>query len=420
MGEIALLLKSSSSKSSMETFDFGSFESKHKPSICDQFGLTDQEIESIRPCTPVQSGMLAIFTNTNGDAYYNRTILRSGTPLDLARLKYAWSETMARHEMLRTGFVHLRDQTFPFAMITFQKNAAGLPWTEVETGASEPELIRQRHDPFKNLHRPAWSLLIRNLETTTEIELGLIHAIYDAQSLNFILSDVVRYYQGLELSPVVQNKDILSHILMHAISPRSDAEEFWTKLAPEYQSVKFPNLSPIIVDNPQLLVTSRFSSRSLAVIDDQCQRLGVSLQAIGQASWAQLLSGYTGEINVSFGIVLSGRDVSQDAQKAAFPCLVTVPFPCWIQGTNRDFVTAIMNQNVQLVKRQFTPLSKVQKWLNRDQALFDTLFVYQKISSEGEDTRFWDIVEEDARIDVSEIHHTHYSLINGSLVPHID
>lgn len=420
MSEIALLLKNSNSKGSMETFDFGAFESRHKRSICYRYGLTDQEIESIRPCTPVQSGMLAVFTKTNGDAYYNRIILRSTTPLDLARLRYAWSETMSRHEMLRTGFVSLRDQEFPFAMITFQKEFVDLPWIELETGASESELIHQCQDLFENLHRPAWSLLIRNLECTTEIELAIVHAIYDAQSLDFILSDVARSYQGLELPPVIPNTDILSHILMHAISPDVDAEKFWTKLAPEYQFVKFPNLNPVSVDNPRLLVTSRISSQSLAVIDGQCQHLGVSLQAVGQAAWAQLLSAYTGESIVSFGIVLSGRDVSQDAQRTAFPCLVTVPSLSCIQGNIRDFVATIMNQNAQLVKRQFTPLSKVQRWLNRDQALFDTIFVYQKYSSEGKDARFWDVVEEDARIDVSGTDRIHYSHINGSLVPDID
>jgi hypothetical protein len=224
----------------------------------------------------------------------------------------------------------------------------------------------------------------------------------------------MHHYQGNEVPPIVSINQVLSDILTNAISLDSDTEGFWTELGSEFQSVKFPNLSPVTVENPQLLVTSRFSSTPLADMDGQCQQLGISLQATGQGAWARLLSAYTGESNISFGLVLSGRDVSRDAQEAVFPCLVTVPFQCRTQGSNRDLVATIMRHNARLVKRQFAPLSKVQRWLKTDKALFDSLFVYQKFSSERKGTQFWDIVEEDARIDVGlPIRFIHLLFINA-------
>ncbi|KAL1967788.1 hypothetical protein VTN77DRAFT_2477 [Rasamsonia byssochlamydoides] len=399
LSEIASLLARSSSKVITESFDFQSFESRHRLSVCEKLGIPVEHVESIRPCTPVQSGMLALFTNTEGDLYFNRIVLRSQIPLNMDLLRDAWSKTVARHEMLRTGFVHLKDQQLPFAMITYRENSTTLPWNESKHGVSETEIHRRRKYVCENLHLPPWFLVIKDLGSTTEVEFAALHAIYDAQSLELILSDVAEAYRGNQLPRVVPNNLILGHILTTATSENPDLEKFWKGLESEYQIVKFPDLSPTRVEKVELLVTAKLSSKHPTLIDDKCRELGITLQAAGQAAWARLLSAYTGQNTITFGVVFSGRDLSQDAQEVVFPCLVTLPFQCCIQGTNRDLVSSIMKTNASLVKRQFTPLSKIQRWLNADQALFDTLFVYQKFSSERRDTQFWQITEEDARID---------------------
>ena len=105
-----MLLPQSSSDNKEEKFDFKSFDMKHRKSVCAQIGIASRDINAVRPCTPVQSGMLALYTKSNGYLYCNRTVVRTRTASQLERLQDAWSMAMTRHEMLRTGFVHLRDQ----------------------------------------------------------------------------------------------------------------------------------------------------------------------------------------------------------------------------------------------------------------------------------------------------------------------
>jgi hypothetical protein len=395
MSQIASLLRQSNTKGVTKSFDFASFESVNKGLVCEKFGIPTEHVESIRPCTPVQSGMLALFTNTDGELYFNRIVMRSRYPLNLELLRDAWSTAISRHEMLRTGFVHLKDEKFPFAMITYRENSTALPWNESGTGLHHLGMYA-----LKNLHLPPWSLAIKDLEFATEIEFSALHAIYDAQSLESILFDVAEAYNGSQLPRIVSNNLILDHILTTATSESPDLEKFWKDLGSGYRAVKFPDLSPVHVQKVELLVSTKLSSKHAKLIDNQCRELGVSLQAAGQAAWARLLSAYTGETSVAFGLVLSGRDLSQDAQEVVFPCLVTLPFQCCVQGSNHDLISSIMKTNAKLVKRQFTPLPKIQRWLDADQALFDTLFVYQKFSFEKKGSQFWQIVAEDARIDV--------------------
>jgi ferricrocin synthase len=379
------------------TFDFSAFAAKYRQSICKKFGIDNEIVDSIRPCTPVQSGMLASFLNTKGDCYFNRIVLKSSTPLDKVRLKQAWSQIVARNEILRTGFVPLDDQQYPFAMVTYCQGQIALPWHDFLNPGRD---FRSTDAIIKNLHQPPWYLVVKGSELITYVEFSALHALYDAHSLESIFSEVSAAYNGQTLSNIVSNKLILDCILSASSSEDPEAERFWTDLFQEAPLVKFPDLSPVHVDNPGLLVSTKISSELQRSIEDRCRNMGITLQAAGQAAWARLLSAYLGETNVAFGLVLSGRNMFHNMQDAIFPCLVTIPFPCRIQGSNRDLIMSIMKANTLLFKAQFAPLQKIQRWLKADHGLFDTLLVYQKHGSKREGLKLWEIVEDDTKVDV--------------------
>lgn len=401
MGQIAELLKEPSSETSLKSFQFESFQSEHKECVLKSLGLEGPEVESIRPCSPAQLGMLADFIKSNGDLYCNRLLLKVKEDVDISRLQDAWSNAMARHEMLRTGFIRLKDPKLPFAMVTYTANYVTLPWFETSTTPSEEEYHSQRRTFFENLHLPQWRVALSHSPANIEVELTTMHAIYDAQSLELILSDVAHLYEGSHLSPPVPINPILGHILTAASSISSDAESFWSTVGSEYQITKFPNLTPFNVRNRELMTSSQLASKSLTIINQKCKALGVSLQAVGQAAYARLLANYTGETNVSFGVVLSGRDVHDTAGEAVFPCLVTVPFQCRVQRSNKELISTIMKTNALLLKHQFTPLSKIQRLFQQEGPLIDTLFVYQKLSHKEAEAQFWATIDDHGRVDVS-------------------
>ena len=330
--------------------------------------------------------------------YFNHMAFKSSIPLDRLLLKEAWSKVVARHEMLRTGFMQLHDQQNPFAMITYQKDC-GIPWLETvdSTLTSLEDLGRY---VLENLHQPPWRITIEASENVTTLHFSALHSLYDAQTLQSILSDVESAYEGRELRRVIPIETTLGPILMESQKQSQHAGGFWQSLASEVQPSKFPDLHPVRNESKELRTSSIRFCKSLSALENRCQEMGVTIQAAGQAAWARQLAAYSGEQNVTFGTVFSGRNVSVAAQDAAFPCLVTVPLPLRIVGTNRELLDRTLKRNAALVKNQFTPLTQIQRWLACDEALFDTLFVYQKFATSPNHSRAWEIVDERTSIDV--------------------
>lgn len=337
--------------------------------------------------------------------YFNEMALKSPVSLDRVLLKEAWSAVMSQHEMLRTGFVQLHDQEYPFAMITYEPGIE-LPWYETSAGtctAEKKTSNSQGERVLENLHQSTWAVSVGSSDKVTTVHFSALHAIYDAQSLTSIFSDVMASYEGKILSSRPSIAATLGPILLESHKQNTQqSRDFWQSIAPEAHPTKIPDLNPIRIEkvDSKLLESSIHCSIPLSELENSCREMGVTLQAAGQVAWAKLLSAYTGEKNVTFGTVLSGRNLSASAQDAVFPCLVTVPSPHHIGGTNRELLERTLKRNANLVKYQFTPLAQIQKWLGSDEPLFDTLFVYQKFASGLTDVSQWEVVDEETRIDV--------------------
>ncbi|KAL1958105.1 hypothetical protein VTO42DRAFT_5145 [Malbranchea cinnamomea] len=379
-----------------ESFVFEAFQTRHKFEICHQKGLSQGNIETIRPCTPAQAGMLALFVTSDGDLYFNAVSLRSAAPLDPLRLRKAWTTVVDRNEILRTGFCHVDDDQSPFAMITYRRGVFDVPWCEGSL-FKEDNWSLAKAGVLSCLHEPPWRVSIECLEAHTIIHFAGVHALYDAHSLDLIFSEVALEYEGNRLPEVISIEPVLGPILAKSLQDDPDGDAFWKEMGRSFQVTKFPDLNPVHGAEQEISVLSRTCSKPLDELQNECRNAGITLQAAGQAAWARLLSSYTGESNVTFGLVLSGRTMSPEAQNVVFPCLTTLPFTSYVEGSNRELLQRVMTQNAGLMKHQFTPLSKIQRLAGLDSALFDTLFVFQKHSSAPRRQEFWKTEVENTR-----------------------
>ncbi|EFW15725.1 non-ribosomal peptide synthetase [Coccidioides posadasii str. Silveira] len=385
----------------MEAFDFNPFQARHWVSVCTEIGQLEAKLQSVRPCTTVQTGMLALFVNSGGNLYFNHMCLQSTRPLDIDALKSAWEAAVDRNEMLRTGFCQVKDEVSPFAMITYKPGTLDLPWHDY---VSENGQLLHHEEPtgidiLNRLHYPAWFLTVQSLPTYTTIRFSALHALYDAHSLNLILSEVARQYNGGILFDPIPISPVLGSILTKGAEKDEITEKIWEELCKGWPVTKFPDLNPIRTDRREMCTVSKTSSESLSTIYTGCTKAEVTLQAAGQAAWARLLASYVGEIDIGYGVVLSGRDMSAAAQDVVFPCLTTVPSRYRVEGSNRELVQAVMKLNAHLIKGQHVPLSKLQRMTGSDTALFDTLFVHQKFVSSTNDEQFWTVTKEIATTD---------------------
>ncbi|KAI9692080.1 MAG: NRPS [Bogoriella megaspora] len=365
-------------------FDLDKFDTRYRRVICQKLGLDSRDIKKIRPCTPLQSGMIAETLRSGPGMYINYLEMRLDG-VDFERLKQSWILVQKRYIMLRSGFVQINARSTPFAMVEYSEPASQLPWSEISDVCQKQETLEQNKGSIaKSMNQPPWRLLfVRSANTQTLILLAH-HAIYDAQLLQSILGDVARAYGQMHFSPVQGLDDAVAEIVQSGEEDREEVHQFWSAQAKDMAITKFPSMSPLIEYNPTSFVEERTISISLASLENTCRDLGVTMQATVQAAWANILSSYVGEALVTFGVVLSGR-TTDATENAPFPCITTVPISCNVDQKTHHLLKDMVDGNARVQRHQFTPLPKIQRWAGHpDEAIFDTILTFQKRGSSGD------------------------------------
>jgi amino acid adenylation domain-containing protein len=376
-------------------YDFAAFDKEHREAICSENGITLSEVDAVRPCTAVQQGMIAQSLHSQGQEYVNSMWLELPPNASLSAFKAAWEIVCDEHEMLRTGFASTEDSKHPFAMITYAKDKFVLPWSEAaDPTDSKASIIRQ-------LARHPWSLSVEGERNQTLVKFTAHHALYDAQSIQMILSDVAKAYASQSISSRPSITHLLGSILQDGEGSLSTRKQFWEREENKIVVNKFPDLTPLRVLDTTIVVQELFSQASMSELEENCRQNGATMQAAGQAAWARLLSAYIGEVSTTFGMTLSGRSVHEAADAISFPSIVTLPVRCDVTGTNAELLSRTVNSNALLHKHQFTPLTAIQKWAGYPEGrIFDTLFAFQKLpDSQSEVEHPWKIVREEASVD---------------------
>jgi ferricrocin synthase len=164
-------------------------------------------------------------------------------------------------------------------------------------------------------------------------------------------------------------------------------------------AVKFPDLRSINSQSGGLEALHHVCELRASEVEAYCRSDGATIQAVGQAVWALLLSAYTGEANITFGTIFSGRTGSEN-QKTAFPSISTIPVPSVADQPVDALVRAMVDYNAAAYRHRFTPLSDIQKFAGSDaSSLFDTVFVYQKASTPADAGFNWPLIRETASVD---------------------
>lgn len=390
--------KGNSLENGQESFDFNSFDVKFRTEVCLAHSIGKEELEAVRPCAPVQAGILAAFYRSGGSMYFNSLEIQvpDKGEATLHRLETAWATITTKYQLLRTGFSSLKDPRYSFVMLIYPTYRPVFNVVEEEPLDLQEETRIIGKEVLSNFHLPTYRVsLIKNSGKTYTLRLFILHALFDANTLFIILSDLARAYCGSSLSPISTIDHLLSSILVSSTTNLDDKKSFWKDYLKGFHSTTFPNLTPLRVDEGEIYSLEISCGMTLQEIQKACRDLGVTVQATGQTTWARLLAAYSGETSVVFGSVYSGRtNLPVSTERAAFPSIVTLPVRANVEGTNREVLNNIMKAQPGLLKHQFTPLDKIHRWSGGNDGeanLFNTIFVYQNDANTNES---WTIVKE--------------------------
>lgn len=374
--------------------DLAKYDSERRSRLLKPLEIPTSVLESLRPCTPAQNGMISQSLESHGDLYVNHIVYEVPDEVTEDALRSAWRRLQHKHQALRMGFVQTDEAHCPFAMMIYNIDEVDLPIT---SGSSNQAGVSG--GIIDTLHRPAWRLDIDLASRINRMTLSMHHALYDAESLQVLLQDLSLALQQKDLDAPLSIDNILDSMLTGANNVEPQAEQFWRKSLKGVAPSPFPNLNPVTTTASDLFAVQKTSDLSYASLESLCKTKGCTIQAAGQTAWALLLSAYLGEPTVTFGTVFSGRTNSHN-DSIVFPSIATLPVFCDTANGNTKALRAMTDFNGTAQRHKYVPLSDIQRFANLPgQALFDTVFVYQKSNTRASDTLKWHLLEQSAAVD---------------------
>ncbi|GKT59886.1 non-ribosomal peptide synthetase [Colletotrichum tofieldiae] len=335
-----------------------------------------QNVEAVLPPTPLQESMIADMLHSNFDQYFNNDVLELAGGMDINKFEEAWHQVVERSPILRTVFIQIEDPKLEqtFSQVILRSNPLEISRQEAKDEVELQNVIKTHKDNARVAQGSAdlLQLSIVSLNGKPLLVLSIAHALYDGWSLALLHQDVASAYHG-HLPPRPPTETFLQSLVK---TPTDQSRKFWS----QYLANTQPSLLPQRHSSDQLSRNTTHRTEAVSSIKYDkvtafCKRHAVSLQALGQACWASTLATLLQTLEVTFGVVLAGRD-SEQAQNLMFPTMNTVAVRCFLHGSTTGFLHYLQETMGDITEFQNYPLRKAQSVAGG--RLFNTLFILQK------------------------------------------
>jgi len=362
----------------------------------DRHLANDRAVEDVYSASPLQEGMLFHCLHApNSGAYVNHLVLRFGGALNVQAFQSAWDHVIARHTVLRTGF--LWDQVREPVQVV--RRDAKVAWSEADWRGADDErqladlrafLRKDRIQGFDLSKAPLMRLaLIRIADNAYYFVWTHHHIVLDGWSVPLLLQEVLEFYKALlkgNDAAVERARPYRDYIAWLKRQDLVRAESHWRRTLAGFDTPTSMGVSPSRERNTDEIGNAEYQS-SLSVASTGSLKAfarehDLTVNTVAQGAWALLLGAYSGEEDVVYGAALSGRPPSlPDVARIpgmfinTLPIRVKirpdVPVPRWLRR--------LQEQLLELREYEYSPLAQVQGWsqIPRSAQLFDIIVTFQ-------------------------------------------
>lgn len=364
-----------------ETHDSGYTSDDETSSVILQKHLAENghdltNVDQVLPPTPLQDSMVSEMILSEFQRYFNHDVLELSPEVDLERLESAWVTVIKSSPILRTVFVEVASPSFDFAYAQLVKKYQSETFERIEIQSlNEVSLVinQARAKAFKAQgHADLLQVTFAKTSQKTYVVLSIAHALYDGWSLGLLHQDVEAAYRGT-YSLREEYTRYLGNIIQ---ASGDDGQMFWVDYMSDARPTVFPSGHEQSVSNVNRAeVRLRITTSTLTAF---CKRHAISQQAVAQACWASTLATHCQRLDVTFGVVLSGRE-TEASEAMLFPTMNTVPVRAVFHGSTSGFLRYLQDNVTSIRQFQHFPLRKIRALVKDGQAsLFNTLFILQK------------------------------------------
>jgi amino acid adenylation domain-containing protein/non-ribosomal peptide synthase protein (TIGR01720 family)/FkbM family methyltransferase len=352
--------------------------------------------EDLYPLSPMQQGMLfhVLLTPRSGE-YFEQLTWAIHSRLDLAAFRRAWESVVARHSALRTSF-HWEGLAEPLQLV---HPRAELPWRELDwRGLPSAEqdtkleaLLREDRDAgFELTRAPLMRFTIMRLdEGVHRIVWSFHHLLLDGWSLGLLLEELFSTYESFTRGQAPRQDAgpaYREYIAWLRRQELSRAEAHWratlagfTAPTPLPGELKSGQTGDVQTKVERAWV---FPASLTAELQDFARQHQLTLNTLIQASWALLLSRYSGERDVVFGTTVAGRPPELPGAESTIGLFInTLPvrIPLPPEARVVPWLQELQARQAESRQHEQSPLVRIQGWSDvaRGSPLFESLLVFE-------------------------------------------
>ncbi len=363
-------------------------------------------IEDIYELSPGQHGLLfhALYTPQEM-MYFNQLVYSLHGTLDISAFKKAWQQVIDRHPALRTTFFweNLPELDKPLQIVN---TGVQLPydhqdWRALSSNEQEEQLDvflqTDRKQGFDLTQAPLLRISIMNTrEDEYYIILSYHHLVIDGWSLSIILKEVFAFYEayrdGYNLH-LLQPRSYRNYITWLQQQNLSKAEAYWHQMLQGFTAptpLGIDHRAGVMAghqaegDHYQQLHLSATTTSDLQLL---ARRMRVTLNILLQGAWALLLSSYSGEQDIVYGVAVSGRPATLPEVDSIVGMFVnTLPMRVQVPPQMQlcSWLQTLQEQQVDLCQYEYSPLVQIQQWseVPHPLPLFESVFVFGNFSQD--------------------------------------
>ncbi|MCY1043070.1 amino acid adenylation domain-containing protein, partial [Corallococcus sp. bb12-1] len=353
-------------------------------------------VEDVYPLSPLQQGLLFHAQLSPGSGlYFEQLSWAIRSPLEASALRRAFEAVVAREAVLRTRFVW-EGLEQPLQVVAPRVE---LPWRQldwrqvpaVEQPARLEAFLQEDRELGFDLGRAPLARLavIRLGEDSWHCVWSFHHLLLDGWSMGRVLQQLFTAYastargQAPRLEPAPAFRDYIGWLQQQ---DPARSEPWWRQVLAGFTApTPLPGARPaasggaVAEAGEQVLA---LSAEQLGSLQAFARRHELTLGTLAQAAWTLVLSRYSGEEDVLFGVTVSGRPPELPGVEAMVGLFIN-SLPARFQVEPRapvvPWLQKVQAQQVDLRQHEHCPLVQVQSWsaVPRGTPLFESLFVFE-------------------------------------------
>jgi len=359
-----------------------------------------RHVEDVYPLAPMQAGMLFHSLSAPHSGVYLCQHRFAAGALDAAALERALDRVIARHPVLRTAFVATGDGTAvqivgrevrgrlerkdwsALAPAQRERRWRALAESDLTVGfnLSAPPLLRLR--------------LIRMGPSEHRLLWTHHHLLMDGWSMPILMGELAAFYRSAvagEDLELPEPRPYRSYIGFLARRDPAASEAFWRDYLKGFSAP-----TPLVVGSGRRTESAAASApgeerldlsrAEVAAIEHSARRGRLTLSTVIRGAWAALLARYTGQDDVVFGAVVSGRPPELDGVETMVGLFInSVPVRAATapDRTVAELLEALQADQLAIQSHEHDPLASIQRWseVPGGTGLFESLVVFENYPS---------------------------------------